>query len=168
MKAFLMVNSTQLKKQNVNPIVLDLEDFVGPAPSNPDPKYQPSLTPQIGYSNYSAIVFPARGNISIPMVFTVEYSPDPVVGLIKDPAFAEFINVCGVLGTKRPAEISYAAATSVERLSSLGYVPRVSGSLKINCPVTSEQISKFESTVKSKEQNPMDALTSVFGGKSDQ
>jgi hypothetical protein len=59
-------------------------------------------------------------------------------------------------------------ATSVERLSSLGYVPRVSGSLKINCPVTSEQIRKFESTVKSKEQSPMDALTGVFCGKSDQ
>ena len=163
MTAYLKINTTALENQNVNPVVLNLSEYVGPAPTGVDPDYEPSYNPKIGFSNYSSVIFPSRRNISLAMVFTVFYQPDRVVGLIRDPTFAEILNVCGVLGSKRPARIAYSAASTVSSLRSLGYVPKVDGTIGINCPATTEQISAFQDSVKGEGQDPIEALKRVFG-----
>ena len=164
LRAYLQVNETALESQNVNPVVLNLQKFIGPAPTGADPDYEPSVTPEIGFSHYPAVIFPARRNISLPMIFTFLYTPDPMVGLIKDPAFAEMLNVCGVLGVKRPARIGYSASTTVSTLRNLGYIPKVDGNIGINCPVSPEQISAFQSAVQVEGQEPITALQSIFNG----
>ncbi|KAJ1552455.1 hypothetical protein HK405_011264 [Cladochytrium tenue] len=161
LSAYLMVNQSALSKAE-SVAALGLSSVVGPAPTGAPSDYTPSYTPKIGFSNASNLIFPSKQNVTFGMTFTLQYSPDPEVGLIKDPAFAEVMNVCGQTGTARPALIDYVATSTVKSLKSIGYTPSVSGSIKINCPVSSSQISAFEDAVKGGE-SVSDALSSAFG-----
>ena len=175
MKAYLYVNTTTLEKENVNPVVLNLQKYVGPVVppvagspeyvGNPE-DYEPATMPQIGFSNYSSLlILPSRQNISIPMVFTIIYKPDPVVGLIKDPAFAEVLNVCGVLGRKRAMNIQYVTTSTMTGfLKGLGYQPKFSGNVGIICPVTVDQISAVQDAVQQGGVDSLSALKNVFSG----
>ncbi|KAI9362127.1 hypothetical protein DFJ73DRAFT_793195 [Zopfochytrium polystomum] len=165
LSAYLMVNSSALKAQAISPATLGLSSIIGPAPSNPDADYSPSYTPKIGTSNTTNVVFYSKKNVTFPMQFVLTYTPDPEVGLIKDPAFAEVINVCGILGTARPALINYNAKSVVAILKNLGYNPIVSGSLKIICPASKSQISALEDAVKG-GTDLLTALQDAFSGDS--
>ncbi|KAI9324247.1 hypothetical protein DFJ73DRAFT_873464 [Zopfochytrium polystomum] len=163
--AYLMINQSALQSQGIKPAVLGLDKYIGPAPVGADANYSPSMTPQIGFSNTSNLVFPSRLNYTFPMQFNLVYQPDSMLGLIKDPIFAEVVNVCGLLGTARPALISYQAKTTVSTLKNLGYLPVVSGQIRIRCPVTTQQLSDLEDAVKS-GTDLLQALKDAFGGSS--
>ncbi|KAJ1566476.1 hypothetical protein HK405_009670 [Cladochytrium tenue] len=143
----LQVNTTELTKQGVHPATLSLSQYIGTVLGTVPTGYTASTTPQIGTGNSSAVVFHAGTTQQVNMSFVFAYTPDPVVGMINDPGFAEFINVCGVLGTARPAVITYAAKSDVSVLTSLGLAPTVTGQVSINCPVSTSQISAFEGEV---------------------
>jgi hypothetical protein len=83
--ANLFVNTTIIEKENVKPITLSLEQTVGPVLPPPagvsTNGYVPSTLPRIGFSKYTEILeLPSKNNISVPMLFTLQWSPDPVVG----------------------------------------------------------------------------------------
>ncbi|KAJ1542354.1 hypothetical protein HK405_010038 [Cladochytrium tenue] len=143
----LEVNTTALTKEGVHPATLSLSQYIGAVLGTVPTGYNASTTPQIGTGNASAVVFQAGTTQQVNMSFVFAYTPDPVVGMIDDPAFAEFVNVCGVLGTARPAVITYAAKSDVSVLTALGLAPTVTGQVSINCPVSSSQISAFEGEV---------------------
>ncbi|KAJ3165794.1 hypothetical protein HK101_000173 [Irineochytrium annulatum] len=147
LNAYLKVNQSQIMMGR-SPSSLGIDKFIGAPPTNPDPNYIPSFTPLIGTgaqgtaSNSSALVFPSNVNVTFAMPFTFRYSPDPEVGLIKDPAFAEFLEVCGVTSKQRPAQVDYSATSHVSRLAVFGYAPSVSNSILIRCPASGEQIQR--------------------------
>ncbi|KAI9324246.1 hypothetical protein DFJ73DRAFT_917476 [Zopfochytrium polystomum] len=164
LQAYLMVNTSAIKAEGVSPATLGLEKYIGPAPSNPDPSYVASTTPQVGTATTTTrLTFPARANTTFQMSFQFAYAPDPVVGLVKDPAFAELVNVCGRLGVARPALLAYAARTDVAGIKRVGVRPVVGGEIRVRCPASKAQLALLEAAVKSGEDVEQ-ALKDAFNG----
>ncbi|KAJ3108943.1 hypothetical protein HDU97_009676 [Phlyctochytrium planicorne] len=158
LNANLNTNRTELASGR-KPESLGLGKFIGDPPVNNDPNYQPSYDPNIGSAlRGGGITFPARGNLTFIMNFTLHYEPDKVVGLLKDPGFGEVLQVCGITRPKqRPAKVSYDAISTVKRLSKIGYFPRVQNSVFIRCPASDEQIQK----VIQQAQDPNNSMSIV-------
>ncbi|KAI9356763.1 hypothetical protein DFJ73DRAFT_822312 [Zopfochytrium polystomum] len=78
------------------------------------------------------------------MDFLLTYRPDTEVGLIKDPAFAEVMNVCGITSNRRNAQIGYVAVSTVAGLSSIGFYTSVQNSVYIRCPVSQDAIEQIQ------------------------
>ncbi|KAI8832200.1 hypothetical protein BC829DRAFT_449039 [Chytridium lagenaria] len=149
------------------PSSFDLERYIGPAPKNTDASYVPTFDPSIGTgSRGGGLTFPSRVNLTFALNFTLVYSPDRRVGLLKDPAFAELLQVCGISRpVPRPARVSYDAVSTVKSLSRLGYFPRVSSSVLIRCPASDEQIAGVIDAVNGQgNQTIYEILQTVFGG----
>ncbi|KAI9355148.1 hypothetical protein DFJ73DRAFT_826367 [Zopfochytrium polystomum] len=161
---FLNVNKTELDKEGIKPQTLNIDGFVGPVLTGTAPTtYVPSYTPQIGAGNKSAVLFPAKSTKTLMMDLTIAYTPDRITGLVRDPSFAEIINVCGILGKARTAAISYSAKSTVATLKNFGYTPAVNGMVTINCPIAADMISQFQGLVES-GVDIMTAFEMVFGG----
>ncbi|KAI9350011.1 hypothetical protein DFJ73DRAFT_832746 [Zopfochytrium polystomum] len=148
-KAYLLVNTTEIAK-HASPASLNIQSIIGPAPLNPDPNYRPSNTTLIGTGTKKTVTFPSKANVTFVMDFLLSYTPDSEVGLIKDPAFAEVMNVCGITSNRRPAEIGYVATSTVSKLSSIGYSPSVQNSVFIKCPVTELQVEQIQNDPEAK------------------
>ncbi|KAJ1533366.1 hypothetical protein HK405_000547, partial [Cladochytrium tenue] len=161
LRAYLMCNQTAIGL-GASPSSLNIESIIGPAPVNQDADYTPSYTPLIGTSSSSSRLFPSKGNISFIMDFLFSYHPDTEVGLIKDPAFAEMLNVCGVTSGNRTAQVAYVATSTVQKLSAIGYAPTLSDSLHIKCPISQAQIQEIEDNPESKT-DPITVLKSILG-----
>ncbi|KAJ3101073.1 hypothetical protein HDU97_001655 [Phlyctochytrium planicorne] len=137
--AFLNVNETAIKiglqPKDIKP---DLTPIIGPAPVGRDPNYLPNMTPKLGSGNKTNIVFPSRQNVTFEMDFLLSYTPDTQLGLLLDPTFKEFCQVCGITTSRgRVAKVSYAATSTVSFLKSFGYKPQINGQVSISCPIAS-------------------------------
>ncbi|KAI8832694.1 hypothetical protein BC829DRAFT_88340 [Chytridium lagenaria] len=80
------------------------------------------------------------------MDFSLFYSPDPQLGLLEDPTFKEFCDVCGItLDTvkNRAAKVSYSAQSTVSFLKSFGYKPDISGQIQIRCPIRGDYLENL-------------------------
>ncbi|KAJ3112281.1 hypothetical protein HDU96_004725 [Phlyctochytrium bullatum] len=136
---FLSVNTTAIA-QEPSPQTLGSLALLVPRVT-PDPNYKANLNPKVGSGNRTTIDFPPGKNVTFLMNLVVEYRPDPNLGLLKDPAFAELLGVCGVLSNKpRPAKISYVTTTRVNLLTKFGYTPTISDQIFINCPVNPDDL----------------------------
>ncbi|KAJ3105771.1 hypothetical protein HDU97_007591 [Phlyctochytrium planicorne] len=145
LNTFLVVNQTAIAKlppPSSNPT---LNKFITKV--NVNPNYQPNFSPKVGAGNRTSIQFLSRKNVTFPMTLSVEYTPDPNTGLLKDPAFAEVLNVCGVVGRSRPAKINYVSTSKVAILQKFGYTPTINDNIFIQCPVTPDEIASILSQV---------------------
>ncbi|KAJ1568938.1 hypothetical protein HK405_012049, partial [Cladochytrium tenue] len=157
--AYLVVNKSALTSERVNPETLSLESWVGLAPTGASADYTSSYTRRIASANATNLVLDSYKTTLVGMVFAFKYTPDPAIGLIDDPVFAEFLNVCGVLGTARPALVDFAAVVSISNFKL--YTLSTSGSFLVNCPITSDEISSYENVVSS-GQAAYKALNAIF------
>ncbi|KAI9343599.1 hypothetical protein BDR26DRAFT_1006303 [Obelidium mucronatum] len=120
----------------------------------------------VGTSHYGNIVFPARKTVNYTMLFLLDYTPDPKLGLLKDPTILEIASVCGInskSGVQRPMIIHYAATSIITSLKSLGFNPVLENDIKIKCPFSQDQITAVIRSVQN-GKSIMDALSTVFGG----
>jgi hypothetical protein len=169
LKAYMACNMTQILS-SPGPASLNLQSLIGPAPVGGDPNYKPDTRPLIGTAKRDTLIFPAKTNSTFEMTFQLKYTPDPVVGLIKDPAFAELLNVCGITSRRRPVRIEYYAFSQVAILKSLGYVPVVEGHLNVDCPAQKEQIEELLNLGRGSDgqiadgRSPLEVLQGVFTG----
>ncbi|KAI9318301.1 hypothetical protein DFJ73DRAFT_786466 [Zopfochytrium polystomum] len=161
LSAYMLVNKTEISK-HASPASLNIQSIIGPAPSNPDPNYVPSYSPKIGTGKREGLYFPMKRNVTFNMEFLLSYSPDSEVGLIKDPAFAELMNVCGITSNRRPAEIGYVARSTVGKLSVIGYNPTIQNSVFIRCPVSEVQVEQIQGDPRAKT-DVFSVLQSVLG-----
>ncbi|KAJ3214158.1 hypothetical protein HDU67_002018 [Dinochytrium kinnereticum] len=163
LNANIEVNATALRSAQ-DPRQLKLEQFIGPPPVGRDPNYKPSLSRPIGTGSRKAIVFPSKQNKTFEMEFAIQYTPDPQLGLVEDPTFAELMNVCGVTGRERSARISYTAQTTVSFLKSFGYKPEISNSILIKCPLDKGTLNDIFSTAQTQPNlTAAEIVEKVFG-----
>ncbi|KAJ3227159.1 hypothetical protein HDU81_006881 [Chytriomyces hyalinus] len=166
--ARMMVNTTYVGNPlETNPLTSfnALVQYVGAAPAK-DPNYKGSLDAVIGTSNYGAIVFPSKAWVNYTMIFFLDYTPDPKLGLLSDPTINEIASACGVTDRRnrnRPMRIHYDAASTIPALQGLGFTPTLSNDIRINCPFSSEQINEVVRRVQTGEP-VMQALQEVFAG----
>ncbi|KAJ3247485.1 hypothetical protein HDU78_004190 [Chytriomyces hyalinus] len=166
--ARMMVNTTYIGNPlETNPLTSfnALVQYVGASPAK-DPNYKGSFDAVIGTSNYGAIVFPSKAWVNYTMIFFLDYTPDPKLGLLADPTINEIASACGVTDRRnryRPMRIHYDAASTIPALQGLGFTPTLSNDIRINCPFSSEQISEVVRRVQSGEP-VMQALQEVFAG----
>ncbi|KAJ3229964.1 hypothetical protein HDU78_008713 [Chytriomyces hyalinus] len=137
-----------------------------PPKANEKPSgYTPSSTAAIGTGLVQGIKFPSKTWVNYTMVFNLNYTPDPYVGLLNDPTVQEIADACGITSRYhppgRPMKIHYEAATTISLLKPLGYVPGVSNDIMIACPIQVDQIDRIVSAVDA-GNDPMTALKSVL------
>ncbi|KAJ3237007.1 hypothetical protein HDU78_004299 [Chytriomyces hyalinus] len=137
-----------------------------PPKANQKPSgYTPSSTADIGTGLVQGIKFPSKTWVNYTMVFNLNYTPDPYVGLLNDPTVQEIADACGITSRYhppgRPMKIHYEAATTISLLKPLGYVPGVSNDIMIACPIQVDQIDRIVSAVDA-GNDPMTALKSVL------
>ncbi|KAJ3101072.1 hypothetical protein HDU97_001654 [Phlyctochytrium planicorne] len=163
LNANLDANMTAIKSSK-NPHALGLEKFIGPAPTGRDPNYVVPTSRSIGSGNKTTLIFPAKQNATFQMDFGITYTPDPQVGLLDDPLFAELLGVCGMTGRARPAHISYTATTQVNFLKVFGFRPSISSSIKILCPIDSGTLENLISYPQTHPDATVDQIIKeVFG-----
>ncbi|KAI8848474.1 hypothetical protein BC829DRAFT_394086 [Chytridium lagenaria] len=160
--ANIEVNSTALRS-SMDTRKLGLEQFIGPPPVGRDPNYKPALSRPIGTGSRNTIVFPSRQNRTFEMNFAISYTPDPQLGLVEDPTFAELMNVCGVTGRERPARISYSAQTAVSFLRSFGYKPEIASSILIRCPIDKDTLNSIFDEARKPNATVSEIIQKVFG-----
>ncbi|KAJ3197356.1 hypothetical protein HK101_004232 [Irineochytrium annulatum] len=168
LKAVLNVNNTIIQAIGTAPSAIT--PYVGPfkSPGN----CVPNATPRIGNGSYTGapLVFPAKTNITFTMAFTLSYSPDACLGLLKDPVFLELMNTCGLMQgaryAKAPLQIGYQSITTIHFLEKFGYKPTMGGNIQIKCPATDDQLTAL---ISASETNPnmsaQEILETVFSGK---
>ncbi|KAJ3077057.1 hypothetical protein HDU98_009458 [Podochytrium sp. JEL0797] len=164
--ALMMANTTVLN----NPLLTnsltsfgELVKIVGPV--NTVAGYTPSFAQKIGTATYGSILFPAQQWTNYTMIFQLNYTPDPNVGLLKDPTIMEMASACGITsrgGAMRTMRIQYSAASSIGALKSLGFTPTLDGDLGISCPFTTDQIEAVIHKVQG-GQSAFEAIQDVFG-----
>lgn len=159
--AYLDVNKTEITS-HTSPLGLNLQDIVGPVLSNPDPSYTPSYDPLIGMGNATMLEFPSKKNVWFSMIFILTYRPDPIVGLLSDPACAELLNVCGITSKRRLAKINYDAISTLDRVYLFGYKPTMSSSVSIGCPASEDQILEIRND-NATRIDPLRVLKRVLG-----
>ncbi|KAJ3025224.1 UNVERIFIED_CONTAM: hypothetical protein HDU68_007341, partial [Siphonaria sp. JEL0065] len=97
----------------------------------------------------------------------LNYTPDPVVGLLADPTVLELADACGITSRYnppgRPMKIHYNAKAYIAALKPLGYAPVISNSIMINCPVSPSQIQAVVQAAAG-GSSPIAALQSILGG----
>jgi hypothetical protein len=145
----------------ISPLSLYWQDAIGPAPTA-NSNYTPSYSPLIGMGNATDLDFPARTTANFSLIFILAYSPDPMVGLLRDPAFAEFLNVCGITSRRRFAKINYDAISTVGRIYLFGYKPKLSSSVSIGCPATADQIDEIRNSPDTPE-DPLGVIKKTLG-----
>ncbi|ORY51512.1 hypothetical protein BCR33DRAFT_712552 [Rhizoclosmatium globosum] len=126
--------------------------------------YSPSYTAQVGTSKYGSIVFPANSWVNYTMTFNLDYTPDQNVGLLLDPTIMEMASACGITdrtGKQRPMVIGYNAASTINSLKAI-FTPTISGSLKITCPFSQDQINSVIEKVQAGE-DAFQAIQETFG-----
>ncbi|KAJ3203783.1 hypothetical protein HDU67_009937, partial [Dinochytrium kinnereticum] len=164
LETFLAVNQTAITRAGSPATLGSLTALVPPV--QVDPNYKFNFLPKVGAGNRTAIQFLSRKNVTFLMNLMVEYTPDPKAGLLRDPAFAELLNVCGIIGRPRPAKINYVSTSRVAILQKLGYTPTLSDSININCPVSPEDISTLltEQFLSGLSGRPSTSRAGILGG----
>ncbi|TPX78340.1 hypothetical protein CcCBS67573_g00367 [Chytriomyces confervae] len=170
--AQMMVNTTYvynpLKTQPLTGFSA-LAGVVGPAPTGRQnyPNYFPSNSSVIGTGQVNSIYFPSKTNINYTMMFLLNYTPDPVVGLLADPTVLEIADACGITSRYsppgRPMKVHYKATSVVKVLKPIGYAPTIENDILINCPVSPGQVAAIVSAVQ-EGKSPIAALQSILGG----
>ncbi|KAJ3240918.1 hypothetical protein HDU81_002421 [Chytriomyces hyalinus] len=120
-----------------------------------DSNYRPSNNSQIGTATHGKIYFPSKTWVNYTMIFEFVYTPDPVVGLLKDPTILELADVCGITSRYKPESanrtlrIHYLATSTIEILKPIGYAPQISNDLMIRCPFSKSQVDEVVEEVQS-------------------
>ncbi|KAJ3248346.1 hypothetical protein HDU78_000972 [Chytriomyces hyalinus] len=134
-----------------------------------DASYRPSNNSQIGSATHGKIFFPSKTWVNYTMIFEFVYTPDPVVGLLKDPTILELADVCGITSryktesANRTLRIHYVATSTIEILKPIGYAPQIANDLMIRCPFSKSQVDEVVEEVQS-GVSVFDAISHVFGG----
>ncbi|KAJ3127253.1 hypothetical protein HK100_009848 [Physocladia obscura] len=137
-----------------------------PIPTDTPASYQASTAAQVGTASYGSIVFPGKNTVNYTMLFLLDYSPDPVVGLLQDPTINEIASACGITArtnTQRTMDIKYNAKSVIDVLKELGFNPTISGDIHINCPFSEAQITAVVKDVEG-GATILSAIETVFGG----
>ncbi|KAJ3023900.1 UNVERIFIED_CONTAM: hypothetical protein HDU68_008408 [Siphonaria sp. JEL0065] len=143
-----------------------LVQVVGPSPTPTIPNYKPSYSGHIGTSYYGNIIFPSKSWVNYTMIFQLDYTPDPQVGILADPTILEIANACGITSTNgkgRTMKIHYDAASTISSLKAIGFTPDLVGDLSILCPFSPDQFNAVVRKVQG-GQDPFKAIQDVFGG----
>ena len=79
--------------------------------------------------------------------FTIDFIPDPELGISQDPAIGELLRICVREGRdkKLQMKIVYEVVIKIGFLSKLGIVPKITDEVSIGCPLgnsTSEDLSR--------------------------
>ncbi|KAI9343597.1 hypothetical protein BDR26DRAFT_1006301 [Obelidium mucronatum] len=137
-----------------------------PPPSPLNTSYSPSNSSQIGTALYKNIYFPSKQWTNYTMIFQFDYSPDPIVGILRDPTILDLADVCGITSRYTPKgrgmRIGYTATTSIAAFKALGFSPSLSNELRVSCPFRQSQITEVIQRVQ-KGSTPYDAIKAVFG-----
>ncbi|KAJ3409987.1 hypothetical protein CcCBS67573_g00365 [Chytriomyces confervae] len=141
-----------------------------PLASQKQSGYYPSNSSQIGTSLVSGIFFPSKTWINYTMIFALDYTPDPYVGVLKDPTVMEIADACGITSRYsppgRPMKIHYDARTTIPVLKPIGYAPSVTNDISIACPIQQAQIEQIINAVQS-GQDPVTALKNALSSPID-
>ncbi|KAI8615978.1 hypothetical protein BC830DRAFT_1119980 [Chytriomyces sp. MP71] len=141
---------------------------VGPPPNpSTDPSYLGNMNPAIAFARTGTLNLPSHTNTTFNMTLQFSYTPDPQLGVLKDPAVLELANACGVTSRKsetRYMSLTYTAVASIGALKSLGFNPTTVSNGFFACPfnLTGDYASEIETKINNGE-SVAQALSEVFG-----
>lgn len=99
---------------------------------------------KVGFGQIEDLYFPPFKNSTFTMNLKLLYRPDPKTGLMGDIAFSELFQACGLAGTApRPMRVDYDANVNIDILSKVGFVPKFSDKVNINCPFSKDRINEI-------------------------
>lgn len=99
---------------------------------------------RVGYGIYGSKTFPANFNTTFEIQVLLDYTPDPKLGLLSDPAFGELLQVCGFRGSApRTMLVKYDVKVNIAFLSRIGVNPVLPNEVDIKCPLPQQKITEL-------------------------
>ncbi|KAH6582728.1 hypothetical protein BASA60_001789 [Batrachochytrium salamandrivorans] len=99
------------------------------------------LSHSIGSGSTTNLYIPAKSTINVELLFSFNYSPNPSTGLLRDPAFAEILQSCGVTSPRRPMHVTFTAAVQSSLFKLLRHPKPIVASLNMDCPFDAATVS---------------------------
>ncbi|KAJ3028510.1 UNVERIFIED_CONTAM: hypothetical protein HDU68_001506 [Siphonaria sp. JEL0065] len=141
-----------------------------------DPAYSGKNDSVIGTASTAQgqhLLFPPKEWTNYVLLFLLDYTPDPQLGLLHDPTILEIASACGITSRSagnstarsRLMKVRYTATSTIPALQAIGYSPLLSNDMWIGCPFGEDQISSVIERVQGGE-DVFDAIQQVFGGSS--
>ncbi|ORY51513.1 hypothetical protein BCR33DRAFT_733798 [Rhizoclosmatium globosum] len=130
-----------------------LTQLVGPPPVNPFPDtYFGRNDSVIGTAqSLSPIFFPSKQWVNYSLNFELSYTPDPYLGILRDPTILEIADACGITSRYKPPgrgmRIHYTAVSTIAAFKWLNFAPSLQNDVNIICPFWPDQIEKVISYV---------------------
>jgi hypothetical protein len=105
---------------------------------------------KVGYGAYGSRNFPSYSNVSFEIQLLLDYTPDPKLGLLNDPAFGDLLQVCGIKSTfqNRSMTIKYDVGITISFLARLGIYPVLPNEVNIKCPLPPNRIDELTNRFK--------------------
>ncbi|KAJ1338916.1 hypothetical protein BSLG_006551 [Batrachochytrium salamandrivorans] len=75
------------------------------------------------------------------LTMAISQSPNPSTGLLRDPAFAEILQSCGVTSPRRPMHVTFTAAVQSSLFKLLRHPKPIVASLNMDCPFDAATVS---------------------------
>ncbi|KAJ3078662.1 hypothetical protein HDU99_000446 [Rhizoclosmatium hyalinum] len=145
-----------------------LTQLVGPPPVNPFPDtYFGRNDSVIGTAqSLSPIFFPSKQWVNYSLNFELSYTPDPYLGILRDPTILEIADACGITSRYKPPgrgmRIHYTAVSTIAAFKWLNFAPSLQNDVNIICPFWPDQIEKVVSYVENDGLPVLEALKIVF------
>ncbi|KAJ3324372.1 hypothetical protein HDU76_013414 [Blyttiomyces sp. JEL0837] len=146
---FMFCNMSDIARYELPAAFTKVVKAIGPYPpaNNIPSGYKPNTEPKIGSGTYDTLILPSKQNTTFTMDFVFVYSPDPVVGFLRDPFLAEIFRSCGITGPERPTKIDYNVVPTLNGLgksNGLFGLGGIQNSILINCLANQTQIKALE------------------------
>ncbi|KAJ3314800.1 hypothetical protein HDU76_002330 [Blyttiomyces sp. JEL0837] len=159
LQTWLAINQSEIQK-NPSPVSLNLDSIIGPPPStacdlSTTTLHPPPNNPLLGTGSLSKthtpapITFPRRSSIPISVSLTISYTPNQYLGLLRDPIFAEILNVCGITSNRRYMRVDYEAVGNVVGIVGWVYKPVVKKFVFVGCPVDEDVMERVVDVISS-------------------
>jgi hypothetical protein len=97
---------------------------------------------KVAYGVYGSRNFLSNDNTTFEIQILLNYTPDPTLGLLNDPAFGDLLQVCGIKqrSENRTMKIKYDVGIEISSLARLGIHPVLPNQVSIKCPLTEKHV----------------------------
>ncbi|KAI8615977.1 hypothetical protein BC830DRAFT_1119977 [Chytriomyces sp. MP71] len=171
LKVFMLVNQTAVYNPKINKPLTDVVtskgvDAVGRV-QTPSGYGNGNMSPQIATAHYGSLNLPSHSNITFDMTLSLVYTPDPNMGILKDPGVLQLAMSCGVTersGKKGRIDLMHQATATIGAFKNLGIYPSTTSYGSFACPFdfNPDSVSDLEAKVNAGE-SVSQALKEVFG-----
>jgi hypothetical protein len=100
---------------------------------------------KVAYGVYGSRNFLSNQNTTFEIQIMLNYTPDPKLGLLSDPAFGDLLQVCGIKQRteNRTMTIKYDVGVEIASLARLGIHPVLPHQVSIKCPLTPKHVEEL-------------------------